>query len=54
MVNKGPNWFGVAAMCAIYWGALYYWIKTMRAPAKYDMQENRKANITYILQPYPT
>ena len=26
MVNKGPNWFGVTAMCAIYWGALYYWL----------------------------
>ena len=27
MVNKGPNWFGVVAMCAIYWGALYYWVR---------------------------
>ena len=26
MVNRGPNWFGVIAMCAIYWGALYYWL----------------------------
>ena len=27
MVNRGPNWFGVVAMCAIYWGALYYWVR---------------------------
>ena len=27
MVNRGPNWFGVIAMCALYWGALYYWVK---------------------------
>ena len=27
MVNKGPNWFGGVAMCAIYWGALYYWVR---------------------------
>ena len=27
MVSKGPNWFGVVAMCAIYWGALYYWVR---------------------------
>ena len=26
MANRGPNWFGVIAMCAIYWGALYYWV----------------------------
>ncbi len=27
MANRGPNWFGVAAMCVMYWGALYYWVK---------------------------
>ncbi|MDG1540663.1 MAG: preprotein translocase subunit SecY [Candidatus Thalassarchaeaceae archaeon] len=27
MANRGPNWFGVIAMCAMYWGALYYWVK---------------------------
>ena len=27
MANRGPNWFGVIAMCVMYWGALYYWVK---------------------------
>ena len=27
MVKRGPNVIGLAVMAAVYWGALYYWVK---------------------------
>ncbi len=27
MVKRGPNVIGIAVMAAVYWGALYYWVK---------------------------